>query len=165
MRRHNVYEKMYICDAAAAYVVVRDLCKKSLTLIDVHYVTCYATHCYAILTQLLMSAVPAHFIEKFSVLSTRHGDTSRLVCDAFGTRPLTVTWLKQTSNLDMVRIPLDLTISGIAPLSSFSQYTQPFSSSSRYLAFQKDYEDNDKKTVFELHILNRYLGPVIILIQ
>lgn len=95
------------------------------------------------------SPVPAHFIEKFSILSAKHTETSKLICEAFGTRPIRVTWLKQNPSGDMSLVPLD----------ENSPFAIGFRAPpTRFLAFQKDFPGSDKKTVFELHIINSQLN-------
>lgn len=106
----------------------------------------YNVFIYHVLNASFLShAVPAHFIEKFSLLTAKQGDTSKLVCDGYGTRPIRVTWLRQRASGDMVAVSLDGSAGG-------------FSQTQRFLAFQKNFQDSDRKTVFELHILNSQLN-------
>uniref|UniRef100_A0A147BG62 Putative cell adhesion molecule n=1 Tax=Ixodes ricinus TaxID=34613 RepID=A0A147BG62_IXORI len=44
--------------------------------------------------------VPAKFAEKHSVVTARRGENARLVCDAQGDQPLTVTWSKGATKID-----------------------------------------------------------------
>ncbi|XP_077540887.1 cell adhesion molecule Dscam1-like [Haemaphysalis longicornis] len=44
--------------------------------------------------------VPAKFTEKHSVVTARRGENARLVCDAQGDQPLTVTWSKGPHKID-----------------------------------------------------------------
>ncbi|KAI1289806.1 Down syndrome cell adhesion molecule -like protein [Halotydeus destructor] len=99
--------------------------------------------------------VPAHFIEKFSVITVKQGDTGKITCDAFGSRPISVSWLKQNGAGDLTPLALD----GSRATTSFSPSSRYYGQvSGRMLAFQKDYEDTEKRTVFELHILNTRLN-------
>ncbi|CAN7989155.1 unnamed protein product, partial [Ixodes hexagonus] len=49
---------------------------------------------------LTRAAVPAKFAEKHSVVTARRGENARLVCDAQGDQPLTVTWSKGANKID-----------------------------------------------------------------
>lgn len=84
-------------------------------------------------------AVPAHFIRKYSLYSVKRGDSAKLVCEAFGSRPITIQWLRQDSSdsqLTPLTIPMfgttEFAASGSSSFSSSEQVTKfnPFSSSS-----------------------------------
>lgn len=60
---------------------------------------------------LLSLAVPAHFIQKYSLYTVRRGDPAILTCEAFGTPPISIRWLKQDVKTG-VAIPLRIPIFG-----------------------------------------------------
>lgn len=80
--------------------------------------------------------MPAHFIRKYSLYSVKRGDSAKLVCEAFGTRPIAIQWLRQDSSdsrLTPLAIPMFGTteFGGSSSLSSSEEVTKfnPFSSS------------------------------------
>ena len=87
-----------------------------------------------------------------------------MVCDAFGTRPIQVSWQRQQPSGEMSAVPLDMggTLSSVVGpggnSNGWSTTYRGLPTASRFMAFQKDYEDTDKRTVFELHILNSQLN-------
>lgn len=61
---------------------------------------------------VIYNSVPAHFIEKFSLLSVRKGQTARLSCGAYGTRPISIKWFRQnptTGQLILLPVTPDTT--------------------------------------------------------
>jgi len=70
-------------------------------------------------------------------MEVKRSDTAKLVCEAFGAKPITITWYRQDSDANLAAIPLEPTSN------SFPRYT----------TFEKNFDDYiANKTVFELHI-------------
>lgn len=76
-------------------------------------------------------AVPAHFIQKYSLYSVKRGDSAKLVCESFGSRPITIQWLRQDSS-DSQLTPLSIPIFGTTEFGSGSASSSSPSSSFPY---------------------------------
>ncbi|RWS07157.1 cell adhesion molecule-like protein 7 [Dinothrombium tinctorium] len=87
-------------------------------------------------------SVPAHFTQKSSLLTAKYGEKAILVCEAYGAKPISVTWLKQQANGDLSVVPLTDTSAN----PSYSHNSQ------RFAAFEKEFNSANNRTVFELHI-------------
>jgi len=125
-------------------------------------------------------AVPAHFIQKYSLYSVKRGSSARLACESFGSSPISIQWFRQDSKTKravLLSIPLFGTTEfdsssfseqvgasdGISrcvtqsnqndPQSSFSLDTDDILSSPRFNAFQRDFPGPEERTIFELHIM------------
>ena len=126
--------------------------------------------------------VPAHFIEKFSMVSVRRGDSARLTCEAYGTRPISVQWLvhdSRTGATNVLPVNPGSSFAGVSfgpPSQHSTHHTHAhrrndqmdtigpsLMSSDRLNAFQKDYisstsGSDDDRTVFELLLTRTILN-------
>lgn len=92
---------------------------------------------------IFLSPVPAFFEHKTSHIESKRGDTAKLICEAFGDKPIKVTWFKQKPDGGLSSLTLDQTSS-----------TYP-----RYTGFEKHFSNDERdkntnKTIFELLINN-----------
>ncbi len=81
--------------------------------------------------------MPAYFELKSSHIEVKRSDTAKIVCEAFGAKPITITWFRQQSDGNLEAISLE------SNSNSFPRYT----------TFEKNFDDFiANKTIFELHI-------------
>jgi len=100
------------CNSSTRYPILTFTPSSSINLIIISVIL-------AILTGSVSGVnVPAHFIQKYSLYTVRRGDPAILTCEAFGSPPISIRWLKQDVKTG-VAIPLRIPIFGTTEFDVF----------------------------------------------